>query len=724
MACVGLEAAGRVKISVDPKDPPDQRLCDTPMTDSFIQFGGFLVNYFNNPSLKNVFVCHKIDQVETGGAFNPDANEWIIYSNMREDGDGQATSDVYIFEAESKRMVMATFGMHFSKMPRSSLAKMLKDVKKPGPEQAFKHANVKVTIDSAPIVNDQQPHEPGKRSVSRREDLFRSLSSVTDVPLENLKDDTSLEDLGIDSLMATEVVNDIRANFDITIDLATLLFFPNLAAMVTHLDAALGINAEADDSKILQPASQNEPYFTSQLNGTSLETKDPLVDPASVEVGKSSRPSLGSAYDAFRETRLGYDERAVQAQATNFWSDVYPDQAKLVLAYVVEAFADLGCNLKKLQVGGDRVLMINFMSRHKKFVDQLYRIMEDGDLISAAGSRGFVRSSVRVPTTPAEVLYNTIVVRWPVHANAHRLVKVVGSELAACLTGKKNCIHMLFGNQDNKHTLEDMYENWPLFRTPTLLLGDFLLKVLKTKDNGKFRLLEVGGGTGGTTRHIVSLLQAHGVPFEYTFTDISASLVAAAKKQFQGAQNMSFEVLDIEKPPKPKYNGEFHVIISTNCIHATRRLRESLSNIHNMLREDGVLALVETTRNMFWLDIIVGLLERLWLFEDDRSHALVDEHHWARVMKDTGFAEVMWTDGKEPESQTTRVIGAFKRLQITKPLDAPRESGIVTSPRVESVVYKKLDDLEIHADIYYPAKFVHGTKLPVGKFLLRQHVRC
>jgi uncharacterized SAM-dependent methyltransferase len=79
-----------------------------------------------------------------------------------------------------------------------------------------------------------------------------------------------------------------------------------------------------------------------------------------------------------------------------------------------------------------------------------------------------------------------------------------------------------------------MYELRPLLRTATLSLGNFLLKALtNATGDGKFRILEVGAGTGGTTRYIVNLLKEHGIPFEYVFTDVSLSFVTAAKKEVQ-----------------------------------------------------------------------------------------------------------------------------------------------------------------------------------------------
>ncbi|KAJ5006670.1 Methylphloroacetophenone synthase [Colletotrichum sp. SAR 10_66] len=100
---------------------------------------------------------------------------------------------------------------------------------------------------------------------------------------------------------------------------------------------------------------------------------------------------------------------------------------------------------------------------------------------------------------------------------------------------------------------------------------------------------------GGTTRHVVDLLVKVGIPFEYHFTDLSASLVQKAKTSFAGINGMTFGVLDIESEPADELTEAFHVIISTNCIHATRNITSSLANLRKMLREDGALALIEMT---------------------------------------------------------------------------------------------------------------------------------
>lgn len=62
-----------------------------------------------------------------------------------------------------------------------------------------------------------------------------------------MKDESTLDDLGVDSLMATEVLNDIRASLGLTIDLATFLSFPDLKAIFIYVDSQLDDTTEEFD---------------------------------------------------------------------------------------------------------------------------------------------------------------------------------------------------------------------------------------------------------------------------------------------------------------------------------------------------------------------------------------------------------------------------------------------------------------------------------------------
>jgi malonyl CoA-acyl carrier protein transacylase/acyl carrier protein/SAM-dependent methyltransferase len=718
VACVGFEAAGKVRITPSPEDPADQRLVDTPMTDSFMQFAGFLVNYFNNPSTEDVLVCGKIEHIELGGSFDPDAGEWLVYSTMREGGETDASSDAYVFDARTKKMVMAAFGFRFSKMSRTLLGRILKSVNKsanvskipakddtPADIDVYLPGQAQTAPSTAPTTGSRQP------PAGKRRELLQILSNVTDVPLAELREDATLDDLGIDSLMATEVLNDIRAALGLTIDLSSFLFFPNVGALLAYVDEKLGITSGGDDidsgaSDVGTEASNIKQGTATPPTPASYATDEP-------KFSKQEVPSLISARDAFEVTRLNYDHHAKATQAVDFWAEAYPHQARLVQAYIVEAFAELGCKLANLRPG-DRVPVVRFHDKHKKLVRQFYRALQDGGLISGTGDDldNFTRTATPIDPTPAETIYHDIIDLHPQHASVLKLVRAVGSEMAACLRGDKEGIQVVFGDRETKRTLEEMYEFWPLLRTPSCVLGDFLVKAFRNSvGSGKFRILEVGAGTGGTTRYIVDRLRREGIDFEYVFTDLGQSLVNAAAKGFKNKDGLVFDVLDIEQEPKDEYKGAFHAVIATNCIHATRDLEVSLRHARQMLRDDGALGLIEITQNMYWLDIVVGLFEGWWVFEDGRKHALVDERHWEKKMKRAGFGEVSWSDGMSPEAKTVRVIAAFPGQGEVTALEKPVKAAM------ETVVYKRAGNLDIHADIYFPleGEVPPDRKLPVGK---------
>ncbi|TVY29662.1 Methylphloroacetophenone synthase [Lachnellula hyalina] len=638
----GHEAAGKVAATLDPKLSPKEALYDTPTIDGMMQFAGVLVNYFAHPSGKDVLLCQGINRIVTGGAFDITAGEWIAYSLLTEDTDERTVSDVYIFDKKSQQVVIAFIGFVFTRTSVSVLQRSLRSVNSGG--SGANPTPAPAGVAPIPVAVTGVSAEPSKASK-----VLEVFHNVTDIPMDEIALGSTLEELGVDSLLVTEVLNEIQTAFGLDIELNTFLFFPNVKAVCDYIDSALGLGIQAEPPALAEAKVKD-------VAVRSLPTKSLDVD---------SRPSLQHAQKVFADCKDAYERAAVETKAVEFWEKCYPRQAALVLAYVVEAFAKLGCNMASIKAG-NAAPMIPHLTNHKQLVRQLYRVLEDAGLIIVNDQGQFVRTTNLVDPTPAATIFKQIIPEFPLHASVHRIVQVVGSELAECLTGEKDGLQIVFGNKENKKTLDDLYENWPLVRSGTIALGEFLEKAMANPDKpGVFRILEVGAGTGGTTKYIARHLQKLGIPFEYVFTDLSPSLVAAAKRTFKDCPEMEFATLDIEKDPPASWIGSFHFIISTNCVHATRNLTTSLTSLRKLLRKDGVLTLVEITRNMFWLDIAVGLFEGWWLFEDGREHAVTPEWLWKEHMLRAGFNAVDWTDGEEPEARTIRVIAGFPTSSST-----------------------------------------------------------
>lgn len=71
-------------------------------------------------------------------------------------------------------------------------------------------------------------------------------------------------------------------------------------------------------------------------------------------------------------------------------------------------------------------------------------------------------------------------------------------------------------------------------------------------------------------------------------------------------------------------------------------------------------------------------------------------------MDSIGFESVSWSGGDSPESQTVPLIAGFPAARPDDVIHSNKESR-KGQFSMETVVYKQMGDLAIHADVYYPS---------------------
>ncbi|KAL5334680.1 hypothetical protein BJX70DRAFT_402312 [Aspergillus crustosus] len=698
---VGQKAIGRVLLPSPTKNSP----CDPILIDNFIQVAGIHVNCLSEVHDDEVLVCSSVGDVIIGEPFvrrDPAISlPWVVYSSYDQETRKKTVCDIFVVDEATGALALCILSATFTSVSIQSLKRTLTRLNKQGAGLA--DMDLVVSVPTTAVSAPQDAVLGLVARVSSNHDNLRAvqamLSDLLGMSAGELPASAALGDVGVDSLMSTEVLSEIKKRFQVVMTNTELAAIADVGGLVQRI---------CPGPPVVHIETNSRPPVEIDITiGDRLPAPGGLLPPADAEDNMAG--FADNAAKLFGTSRTSNEYRQ-KTQYLGFCDRVFPQQMELATAYVVEAFKTLGVELSALELG-QPISSVQVLSQHGKVMNQLHAILEYSGLIERRPT-GFVRTHREVQKDSSLTLHNRILREYPQHVSEHKLLHTTGSRLAECLVGSADPLSLLFQDPQARALIQDVYSNAPMFKSATMHLAQYLKDLLgQFGSQTPIKILEIGGGTGGTTHYLLKQLSSvKGLNFEYTFTDISSSLVTLARKSFKAYNCMHYRILDIERDPAPELLGQFDIIISSNCIHATRSLAASCTNIRKLLRPQGILCLIELTRNLFWFDLVFGLLEGWWLFNDGRSHALAHEHLWDQTLRQAGFNWVDWTDNDSEESNILRLLVASPTRPV---LCLDDKSGV--KPVLETVLYNVKDSLELFADIYYPQTLDGETrKRPVA----------
>jgi len=289
---------------------------------------------------------------------------------------------------------------------------------------------------------------------------------------------------------------------------------------------------------------------------------------------------------------------------------------------------------------------LGILPKFDKFLSMFLRVLAEEGLLAQDNGRVVVK---RAPW-PAETI-----------EAARREARAFSPELAAvddllrhcvghyvpALRGEIEAISVLYpeGELDLRGAEDFFAQNDGERARYIEVVGEIASQAAGRKQGQTLRILEVGGGGGAMTLELMRRLQNARV--EYWFTDIGRSFVRSAEQRAGelGFGSMRFAVLDISRDPVAQgfETGSFDLVVGLDVVHATPRVRETLRNLRTLMVPQGRLCLLETVKQERHTDMIWGLAEGWWYFEDDdlRRHSpLLVIPQWVEVLRDAGFTDV------------------------------------------------------------------------------------
>lgn len=278
--------------------------------------------------------------------------------------------------------------------------------------------------------------------------------------------------------------------------------------------------------------------------------------------------------------------------------------------------------------------------KYKRLIEYLLVLLERNGVIEV--DNGNMQFSESYYKGDIDSLYNTLLERYPDFQGSFKIVKYCVENYPRVLTGKVSSLSILFPDGTpaflqtftNKGcTMGDCYE---------FLAIEALKNHINAFGDRKVRILEVGAGAGTVAKQIFSNIQDKNI--EYFYTDIGKSVLSNAQKQFEEYKFVNYKIFDIEKDPLEQgfYEGEFDIVVALNVIHATRIINNSLENLKKVMAKNGSLYIIEKVVNEPQENLVWGLTDGWWLFEDEtRVHSpLMGIQQWKSCINKAGYKNI------------------------------------------------------------------------------------
>ena len=369
----------------------------------------------------------------------------------------------------------------------------------------------------------------------------------------------------------------------------------------------------------------------SRVSGDLYRTEWELLSDSAAQVPTLATivADAGPALDTLaREHRLEeYQEGFIRLEA-------------LVTRWIVRALRALGWR----DTVGSRVPAHDFarslgaLPRYSRLVDRFLAILAEDGILVESNDGWTVARTIDVGDPSADA--TTLLTSHPSSRARIELSLRCGDLLAGILRGDVDPLDRLFPDGSTELATA-LYRDAPEAKAYNQLVRETVSAMAGRLPAGrKLRVLEIGGGTGGTTAWVAPALDTSCA--EYVFTDVGGSLVAAARERFERAHPfMSFSTFDVERSPDEQgIAGPFDLVLAANVIHATADLRRTLGHVEQLLTPGGTLLMLEVAGLERWIDLTFGLTEGWWRFTDADVRAdypLLLREQWRDLFASMGF---------------------------------------------------------------------------------------
>jgi len=340
----------------------------------------------------------------------------------------------------------------------------------------------------------------------------------------------------------------------------------------------------------------------------------------------------------------------------------------LACAFAYQTFKELGADEGTFSLDS-LVKLKKIHQRYKPLLARLLSMLQEDELVHSDGDEWFLFAADELPV--AEDIWLTLLGDYPAYLPELLLAGRCGSQLTALLKGGVEAEAILASKKDGS-TLEHLYESTPSYMGVNIAVRAIVEKIVRDwPANRRLRILEIGGGGGGLTTHLLPILPQR--QCDYLFTDVDENVLARAEMEFAAYPFVEVSLFDpeiaIDSQPSVISHG-YDIVIAGNVLHEVDDFVGALVNVKRLLPKNGLLILLERHPDRF-TDMTFGIKPDWWAHTSDAElpvSPLLTPNEWQSVLQESGFADV------EPFIEPESVASAGAFLMLAKNPDLPLQN--------------------------------------------------
>lgn len=214
-------------------------------------------------------------------------------------------------------------------------------------------------------------------------------------------------------------------------------------------------------------------------------------------------------------------------------------------------------------------------------------------------------------------------------------MKENSEKLVDLLSGKENPVSLLYP-EGKLDVLKAIYFDNNIANYLNKCICEIVKSKVSENPNKTFRILEIGAGTGATSKKVLEAIKDFNV--EYLFTDVANNFIANAKAAFKSYKGVKYKIFNMNNNfyEQGILPNSFDIVIAAGVLENAKYINNAFKSIEELIKPEGLLLFTEPAIEEPW--ILMSQAFMMTRPEDDlrKDTTYISEETWKQLLENYG----------------------------------------------------------------------------------------